>query len=61
MNINVEILIAELCSKLHANAIDPHGPNLPEDLRRCVNLAKVEPEPETPPAVPAPSLPSKKL
>ncbi len=33
---NPELLIAEIVSKLHSGAIDPHGPNTEADVRGIV-------------------------
>jgi len=40
MNINYELLIADLTQKLRRGLIDPHGMNLEDDLRGAVMLSR---------------------
>jgi len=42
MKINLELLVAELVVKLRRGEIDPHGPNLEDDLRGAIRLHEVK-------------------
>ncbi len=48
VTINPELLIADLAQKLRRGLIEPHGPNLEDDLRGAVRLAEVVPRPWMP-------------
>ena len=40
MEISTELLVADLAQKLRRGLIDPHGPNLEDDLRAAIVLAQ---------------------
>lgn len=48
MNVNLELLVADLTQKLHRGLLDPNSPNLDADLRGIIaSNQKPEPDNET--------------